>query len=151
MESPKANSDSAGEKVAAPATIRRRVLVADDNVDSAESLAMLLSLMGHEVEVAHDGSAAVELAGEYRPEVILLDIGMPKLNGYEAARRIRDQIWGKSAVIVALTGWGQDDDKRKAEEAGFDHHFTKPVAPGTLEMLLADAGPVGANQSQGRR
>ncbi len=150
VESPKGHSALASENVAIPGSTRRRVLVADDNVDSAESLAMLLSLMGHEVAVAHDGSAAVELAAQYQPEVILLDIGMPKLNGYEVARQIRDQRWSTSVVLVALTGWGQEDDKRKAVEAGFDHHFTKPLAPGTLEMLFAGSSPGGVYQSLGR-
>jgi CheY-like chemotaxis protein len=116
---------------------RRRIVVADDNVDSAQSLAMMLSLMGHEVSAAHDGQGALELAETIKPDVILLDIGMPRLNGYEAARRIRKQQWGQDVLLVALTGWGQDEDKRRAEEAGFDHHFTKPVAPAALAQLLA--------------
>ena len=114
-----------------------RVLIADDNVDAALSLAEMLAVMGHEVVTVHDGLAAVESSGTFRPEVILLDIGMPRLNGYDAARRIREQVGGKNALLVALTGWGQEDDKRRAEEAGFDHHFTKPVAPDALEKLLA--------------
>jgi CheY-like chemotaxis protein len=107
-------------------------------VDSAQSLALMLSLMGHEVRTAHDGQAAVEMAGVFRPDVILLDIGMPKLNGYEAARCIRQQPWGRAMTLAALTGWGQDDDKRRAEEAGFDRHFTKPVDRATLDRLLAE-------------
>ncbi|QJW93542.1 ATP-binding response regulator [Frigoriglobus tundricola] len=118
---------------------KRRVLIADDNVDAALSLAEMLALMGHEVVTVHDGLAAVESAGAFRPEVILLDIGMPRLNGYEAARRIREQVGGKSVLLVALTGWGQEEDKRRAAEAGFDRHFTKPVAPDALEKLLAGA------------
>jgi CheY-like chemotaxis protein len=114
------------------------VLIADDNVDAALSLAEMLAVMGHEVVTVHDGLAAVESAGAFRPEVILLDIGMPRLNGYEAARRIREQVGGQKALLVALTGWGHEDDKRRAEEAGFDRHFTKPVAPDALEKLLAD-------------
>ena len=113
-----------------------RILVADDNVDSAQSLAMMLSIMGHEVRTAHDGLGAVELAAEFRPDVFLLDIGMPKLNGYEAARQIRQQPWGEKALLAALTGWGQEDDRRRAIEAGFDHHFTKPIDPAALEFLL---------------
>jgi signal transduction histidine kinase len=116
----------------------RRVLVADDNVDSAESLAMMLAVMGHEVRAAHDGQAAVELAEEFRPDVMLLDIGMPRMNGYEAARTVRGRGWGRGVVLVALTGWGQDEDKRRADEAGFDHHLTKPVDPDALISLLAD-------------
>src|SRR6516225_8286305 len=98
---------------------------------------MMLSVMGHEVRTAHDGTAAVHLAETFRPDVALLDIGMPNLNGYQAARRIREQPWGKAMVLVALTGWGQAEDKRRAEAAGFDHHFTKPVDPTALERLLA--------------
>lgn len=124
-----------------------RVVVADDNVDSAQSLAMMLSLMGHEARTAHDGLWAVELAETFRPDVVLLDIGMPKLNGYEAARRIRKQAWGGRVLLVALTGWGQDEDKRRADEAGFDHHFTKPVDPATLATLLTGVG----HQAEGYR
>ncbi len=133
-----------GRSAASARRTKRRVLVADDNVDSAQSLAMLLSVMGHEVRTAHDGLGAVELAGEFRPDVILLDIGMPKLNGYEAARQIRQLPWGKGVVMGALTGWGQEGDKRRAEDAGFDRHFTKPVDPAALEKLLerSATGPV---------
>jgi CheY-like chemotaxis protein len=116
---------------------RRRILVADDNRDAADSLAMILRLAGHEVHAAHDGREAVEAAAWFRPDVALLDIGMPKLNGYEACRRIREQPWGMNIVLVAITGWGQEEDKRRASEAGFDHHLTKPVDPAALEPLLA--------------
>jgi PAS domain S-box-containing protein len=119
---------------------RRRILVADDNEDSAASLAMMLSLMGNEVHTAHDGVEAVEAAAAFRPEVILLDIGMPRMNGYDACRAIREQPWGKDVVLLALTGWGQDEDKRKSREAGFDDHLVKPVEPATLERKLA-GGP----------
>jgi CheY-like chemotaxis protein len=97
----------------------------------------MLRLFGHEVHAVHDGQEAVEAAGWFRPEVAVLDIGMPRLNGYEAARRIREQPWGRSATLVALTGWGQEDDRRRAAEAGFDHHLTKPVDPAALDALLA--------------
>jgi CheY-like chemotaxis protein len=113
-----------------------RILAADDNVDAATSLGMMLRLMGHETRVVHDGLRAVEEAESFRPDVALLDIGMPKLNGYEAAQCIRRASWGKDIVLVALTGWGQDDDKRRALEAGFDHHFTKPVNLTDLQRLL---------------
>ena len=94
-------------------------------------------MMGNEVRTVHDGEQAVEEAAAFRPDVILLDIGMPRLNGYDAARRIREQRWGEGMVLVALTGWGQDEDKRRAREAGFDRHFTKPVDPVDLEKLLS--------------
>ncbi len=116
---------------------RRRILVADDNVDSAESLRQLLELFGHDVKTANDGLQAVEIAGTFRPDVIFLDIAMPKLNGYEACRRIRKQPWGEGAMVVAMTGWGQDEDQRRSQEAGFDLHFVKPVDPEALEKLLS--------------
>jgi CheY-like chemotaxis protein len=112
-------------------------LVADDNRDAAESMSMVLRLMGNDVRTVHDGVQAVEEASAFRPDVILLDIGMPRMNGYDAARRIREQGWGKNMVLVALTGWGQEDDKRLASEAGFDQHFTKPVNPADLEQLIS--------------
>ena len=102
----------------------RRILVVDDNRDSAESLAMLLKLTGNETHIAHDGLEAVEAAARFRPDVILLDIGLPKMNGYEAARRIREQPWGKNMVLVALTGWGQEEDRQKSKDAGFDAQWS---------------------------
>jgi PAS domain S-box-containing protein len=116
----------------------RRVLVVDDNVDAADSLALMLKMMGNEVHVARDGLAAVEEAAEFRPDLILLDIGMPKLNGYEACRRIRAQPSCRNAVIVALTGWGQEEDRRRSQDAGFNDHLVKPVEPGALQKLLAE-------------
>jgi CheY-like chemotaxis protein len=98
---------------------------------------MILKLMGNELRTAPDGQAAVEVAEEYRPDIILLDIGLPKLNGYEACRRIREQPWSNGTVIVALTGWGQDEDRRRSEEAGFDHHLVKPVEVRAMQQLLA--------------
>jgi PAS domain S-box-containing protein len=121
----------------APTTPRRRVLVVDDNVDAAESLGVMLRLMGNEVQVAHDGEEAMELASLLGPDLVLLDIGMPRLNGYDVARRIRDRPWGKAMTLVALTGWGQEEDRRKSQEAGFDLHMVKPVEPDALERLLA--------------
>jgi PAS domain S-box-containing protein len=115
----------------------RRILVADDNRDAADSLAMMLRLDGHEVHAVHDGQEAVEAAEWFRPDVVLLDIGMPKLNGYDACRRIRAQPWGQGILLAATTGWGQEEDKRRAMEAGFDCHLTKPVAHADLEKLLA--------------
>jgi len=117
-----------------PASSARLVLLADDNADAAELLAELLRIEGHQVEVANDGQAAAALAARIQPQVLVLDIGMPGLNGYEVARGVRAQPWGAGALLVAATGWGQEEDRRKALEAGFDLHFTKPFAP---EQLLA--------------
>jgi PAS domain S-box-containing protein len=113
-----------------------RILVVDDNRDSATSLALLLKAAGNDTQIAHDGLAAVELADSFRPDVILLDIGLPRLNGYEVARRIRGQTWGQGMILVALTGWGQDDDRRKSKEAGFDGHMVKPVGYAALVKTL---------------
>jgi signal transduction histidine kinase/ActR/RegA family two-component response regulator len=113
-----------------------RVLVADDNRDAADSLQRILALYGHEVRVAYDGSAAVRLGEEFRPRVAILDIGMPGTNGYEVARELRHRN-GPRVTLVALTGWGQEADRRRATEAGFDHHLTKPVDPHALNDLLA--------------
>ena len=122
---------------ATPASTPRRILVADDNRDAVETLKLLLEMGGHDVHTAFDGEAAITCAEQTMPEVALLDIGMPKANGYEVARRIREHPWGKSIYLIALTGWGQDEDKRRAREAGFDAHLVKPVPPGTLDRLLA--------------
>ena len=115
----------------------RRILVVDDNEDSAESLTILLSLAGHETHTAYDGLEAIEAAETFQPDVILLDIGLPKLNGFEVARKIREQPWGQAMVLVALTGWGQEEDRHRSREAGFNHHLTKPVDPLALTNLLA--------------
>ena len=119
----------------------RRVLVVDDNRDAAESLAMLLRLSGCHVEVAFDGASALKAADEFQPEIVLLDIGMPGLDGYETAQRLRVSPRGKRMLLVALTGWGQKEDKQRALQAGFDEHFTKPMDPAALEGLLRVAGP----------
>ena len=120
----------------APPTVPLRVLVVDDNKDSAESLAMLLRMSDHDTRLAYDGREAVEAADTFRPDAILLDIGLPKLNGLEACRRIREQPWGRNMVIVALTGWGQDDDRLRSSSAGFDGHLVKPVDYDGLVHLL---------------
>ncbi len=120
-----------------PAT-PRRVLVADDNVDAAESLAILLRLSGHRVSVAHDGHDALRLASHERPDVVVLDIGMPGLNGYEVARSLRREVWGRALRLIAVTGWGQDEDRQRAAAAGFDLHLTKPFEPGHLEALVGE-------------
>jgi signal transduction histidine kinase/ActR/RegA family two-component response regulator len=117
-----------------------RVLVVDDNQDSADSMAMFLRITGHEVRTVHDGLAAVEEATNFQPNVILLDIGLPKLNGYDAARHIREE-HGDAVLLIALTGWGQEEDRRRSREAGFDHHLTKPIDFDDLDKLLADANP----------
>ena len=130
---PEPLAPAAPEPTSVPA---RRILVVDDNVDAAESLAMLLQLCGHETNVAHDGQAALEAAERLRPDVILLDIGLPKMNGFEACRRIRQLPWGNEVVLIALTGWGQDVDRRRSQESGFDHHIVKPVEHAALVKLL---------------
>ena len=117
----------------------RRVLVADDNRDGAETLAMMLKLSGHEVHIAHSGADALEVASRLRPAISILDIGMPGLTGYEVARRIRREAWGARMVLVAVTGWGQEEDKRRAQAAGFDHHLTKPMDLAVLEEILGRA------------
>jgi CheY-like chemotaxis protein/two-component sensor histidine kinase len=117
---------------------RRKILVVDDNRDSAMSLSLLLELDGHDVRRAYDGLEALEIAEDFRPEITLLDIGMPKLDGYGAARELRQREWAKEALLVALTGWGQQEDKRLAREAGFDHHMVKPVDPEALRRLLVE-------------
>jgi CheY-like chemotaxis protein len=114
----------------------------DDLRDAADSLAMMLEMMGHESRTAYDGLEAVQTAGAFQPNVVFLDIGLPKMNGYEAARRIRDEATGKM-VLVALTGWGQEEDRQRSMQAGFDHHLTKPVEPAALERLLASMLPPG--------
>lgn len=116
-----------------------RILVVDDVEDSAESMALLLRLKGHTVETAHDGLTAVEMADRLRPEIVMLDIGMPKLNGYDACRRIRAHPWGRQMLLIALTGWGAEEDKRRTEEAGFDGHLVKPVDASTLQSILTQA------------
>lgn len=133
-----------------PPMTSRRILVVDDNRDSATSLAMLMELTGNETHTAHDGEEAVEAAATFRPDVILLDIGLPKLNGYEAGRKIRQQPWSKGMVLVALTGWGQEEDRQRSREAGFDGHLVKPVDLSDLEKLLAELGGGGSDREVGR-
>lgn len=140
---PAGEPQPSGSETELPQGPRCRILIADDNRDSADSLSLLLSLSGHETWTAHDGLEAIEAARSHNPDVALLDIGMPKINGYEVARRIRQEPWGQRILLVAITGWGQDDDKQQAREAGFDHHLTKPVNLADLRALLEEA-------SQGR-
>ncbi len=120
-----------------PATARR-ILVVDDNRDSATWMAMLLKLAGNETHTVYDGPEAVEAAATFKPEVVLLDIGLPKLNGYEVARKIREQPWGQAMVLIALTGWGQEEDRQKTKEAGFNTQLVKPVKHSILIKLLAE-------------
>jgi CheY-like chemotaxis protein len=117
----------------------RRVLVADDNRDGADIMALLLQQDGYVVSVAHSGPEALAVAAQDKPQIAILDIGMPGMNGYEVAQRIRAHGWGANMLLIALTGWGQEDDKRKALEAGFDHHLIKPIDPDALEALMAAA------------
>src|SRR5205085_4088213 len=114
-----------------------RILVADDNIDAAETMSILLESMGHKVRLAHDGQAALQAAEEFDPQLVLLDIGMPCVNGYEACRRIRAQAGGAARTVVAVTGWGQPQDQELAREAGFDRHLVKPVDMDMLLQLIA--------------
>jgi two-component system, chemotaxis family, CheB/CheR fusion protein len=115
---------------------RRRILVVDDNQDAALSLALLLQMSGNETFVAHDGLEAIEAVEKQRPDVVLLDIGLPKMNGHDVCRRVRELPWGKDVVLIALTGWGQQEDRRRSKDAGFDGHLVKPVEPEALLDLL---------------
>ena len=124
----------AGERREGPP--RARILVADDNYDAAQSLALVLGMDGHEVRTASDGLEALRIAEEFRPQLVLLDIGMPKLDGYETARRLRERPWSEATRLFALTGWGQEEDRERARRAGFDRHLVKPVDPEALSQLL---------------
>lgn len=137
---PLAPAARAGEKRGSqrPAPgLARRILVVDDNHDAARSLAMLLSTLGHETRTAFDSQEAQETAAAFEPEVVLLDIGLPDVDGYDTCRRMRGHAWAQGALFVAVTGWGQDEDKLRALEAGFDAHLTKPVELRLLRELLA--------------
>jgi PAS domain S-box-containing protein len=127
--------------VASATAVPLRVLVVDDNVDGADALAVLLRMLGYEVRTAYDGPSAIETGRDFEPQVILMDIGMPGTDGLETCRAIRAQPWGEDTHIIAVTGWGQPEDRRKAAEAGFDHHLVKPVDPARLTQLLTELGP----------
>ena len=114
-----------------------RILIVDDNRDAATSLAMLLEMSGNQTITAHDGVAAVETAAAFHPDVILLDIGLPGLSGYEVARRIRSEPWSERVTLVAITGWGESEDRQRSTEAGFDAHLVKPIDHAALMKLLA--------------
>jgi signal transduction histidine kinase len=135
---PPASEPSVSEPVS---TSTRRILVVDDNLDAAHSLATLLRLMGNDTRTAHAGLEALEVAAAFRPHVILLDIGLPKLNGYEVSRQLRSEPWGTEILLIALTGFGQDEDRRMSKAAGFHRHLVKPVDYKTLAKLLAELGP----------
>jgi signal transduction histidine kinase/CheY-like chemotaxis protein len=133
LEEPRAETDADGRP---PRTARRRVLIVDDLKDSADSLAILLRMMGHETHTAYDGEEGVAAAERLKPDAVLLDLGMPKLNGYEACEKIRARPWGRKTLLIAVTGWGQEDDRRRTERAGFDRHLVKPVDPDEVEKIL---------------
>jgi len=140
IEMPNASADR--PKVELSQTSARRILIVDDNIDAADSLAMLLQMEGIETETARDGLEAISAAEAFHPDVILLDIGLPKLNGYEVCRRIRAQPWSQKMLLIALTGWGQDDDRSRSREAGFDAHMIKPIDYPAFLKLLAEKLPV---------
>ena len=131
----------------APSKQGFRILVVDDNHDSALSLAMMLSIMGHETRTAHDGESAVATAESFLPDVVLLDIGLPKLNGYEVAQRIREHKWGAAMFLIAVTGWGQEEDRQRSSEVGLNVHMVKPVEPAALERLFAELRRTRADQA----
>jgi DNA-binding response OmpR family regulator len=112
------------------------VLLVDDDQDVARSMSRFIRLLGHDIRVAFDGVEAVEMAGEFKPDVVLMDIGLPKVNGYDVAREMRSKPWGEKMMLVAVTGWGRESDRRRSHEAGFDRHLTKPMEPDMLEALL---------------
>jgi CheY-like chemotaxis protein len=128
-----------GSSMSSPSS-SRRVLVVDDNHDVADSLVMLLECLGANVRVAYDGLSALESLSEFEPEIALVDIGMPGMDGYETARRIRERPQGRELILIALTGWGQEEDRRRTKEVGFDRHLVKPVNDDVLQDLLASPG-----------
>lgn len=117
-------------------TAKRRLLVVDDNKDAAESMSMLLEMWGHEVAFAYDGPTALQTAQQWQPEAVFLDIGLPGMDGYEVAERLRELPQAKDAVLIAITGYGQEDDRLRSRRAGIDHHLVKPVAPDALRSLI---------------
>jgi CheY-like chemotaxis protein len=119
------------------------VLVVDDNTDNAELLRILLEDQGHETFMAHDGVEGLAAAERLRPDVVLMDLGLPRIDGFDACRRIREQPWGKRMLVIAITGWGQDADRRRSQEAGFDHHLVKPVDARAISTLLNVSSTVG--------
>jgi PAS domain S-box-containing protein len=143
-----AQSLEPGAPVPGTTCVHRRVLVVDDNVDAGESLATLVSMWGNEILLATDGRDAIEIAERHRPEVVILDLGLPGLNGYEVCAEIRSRDWGKNLKVFALSGWGQEEDRRRSEEAGFDGHLVKPVDSDTLrELLTSETGAVASRSA----
>ena len=141
---PIVHAPHAAAPVPQPATLdRRRILVVDDNRDAAASLAMLLELDGHAVVTAHDGRSALDAADSHRPDVTLLDLGLPLVDGYEVCRRLRQQPWGRAMILLALTGWGHEEDRARTRDAGFDGHLVKPV---DYTDLLAQLGAMSARR-----
>jgi CheY-like chemotaxis protein len=134
---PPASPQSPANETAEPTGPSLRVLVVDDNVDAAQSLALLLEASGHEVRIAHTGPTALEAALDYRPNVALLDIGLPKMDGYEVAKRIRQQPFLQDVVLVAMTGYGQDTDRQRSQEVGFNAHLIKPADFSKVQQILA--------------
>lgn len=131
------NAVSVDDRASREDSLRPKILVVDDNQDAARMLSMMLKVLGNEVATAFDGIEAIERAAQFQPAVILMDLGMPRMNGYEAAKRIREAPGGSDILLVALTGWSQEEDKQRTEEAGFDHHLVKPVEPQALQSLLS--------------
>lgn len=135
-------ADGGGERAAydpdegSKARLRRRILIVDDNRDAADSLAIWLEIKGNETRVAYNGLEALEISAVFRPDVLVLDVGMPRLDGLETCRRIRREPWGERVVVIACTGWGNENDRRTSKEAGFDFHMVKPVDAAELEKLL---------------
>ncbi len=133
----KSSKEAKPSETVLPSSPTARVLVVDDNVDAAESTGMILRLSGHDVQVAYSGQSALEMAVEYQPNVILLDIGLPEMDGYEIARRLRQRPQLSKVWLIALTGYGQDSDRQRSQEAGFDYHMVKPIDSEELEELIA--------------
>ena len=130
-------AESRADGIEAPRQVGCRVLLAEDSADAAEMMSLMLSVKGHDVRVAADGEQAVAIAGQFQPQIAFVDIGMPRMDGFEVARRLRDLL-GRRVLLVALTGWGQDEDRRRSRDAGFDHHLTKPPEPEVLDRLIAE-------------
>jgi CheY-like chemotaxis protein len=125
-----------------------RVLVVDDNIDSAESMALLLELHGHQLRIAHDGPGALAEARSFRPQVVVLDIGLPGMDGYEVARSLRADALTQNAIVIAMTGYGQSEDRQQSLRAGFDHHLVKPLDPDVLQAIILSHAPRGSQKSK---